>query len=358
MIDHAKRELRLTRWNDECTLNVNYARAEPADLLESRAHVKARDLYALDIVLKKRPGRNSWVYPLRGKGLRFSYQPPLTVEETEAGCVRPDNVVGSYAVYHESKKHNRYETGKFCHIYRPEAVDALGNRGWCSLHVNKKATLLTVTVPQEFLDGAIYPVMVDPDFGYTTIGSSIALIAESGPFTWRRGSAWPMPAPGGTANYIKAFIGATVGAQTPDCTVFINQKDSVAANQHGQIATAENLACAAGPHWEEFTLAGEVLVQAVVYILNIMADADGFSPGDEYVVCYDDNGAVASYEETQNYGGPESPWVVNPEGTTRDYSIYCNYSTGWSGKISGVTNPAKIMGIPVIGIAKVKGIPA
>ena len=31
-------------------------------------------------------------------------------------------------------------------------------------------------------------------------------------------------------------------------------------------------------------------------------------------------------------------------------------TTGWSGKISGVTNPAKIMGVAKINIAKVKGV--
>jgi len=37
-------------------------------------------------------------------------------------------------------------------------------------------------------------------------------------------------------------------------------------------------------------------------------------------------------------------------------TLYVEYSVGWTGKISGITNPAKIMGIPVADIAKVKGI--
>ncbi|GAI27798.1 unnamed protein product, partial [marine sediment metagenome] len=31
-------------------------------------------------------------------------------------------------------------------------------------------------------------------------------------------------------------------------------------------------------------------------------------------------------------------------------------AAGWTGKISGVTNPAKIMGVDVANIAKVKGV--
>ena len=31
---------------------------------------------------------------------------------------------------------------------------------------------MTVTVPQNFLDKAVYPVIIDPTFGYATIGNS------------------------------------------------------------------------------------------------------------------------------------------------------------------------------------------
>lgn len=42
----------------------------------------------------------------------------------------------------------------------------------------------------------------------------------------------------------------------------------------------------------------------------------------------------------------------------RDFTYIYTYSTatGWSGKISGVTNPAKVMGVDKTNIAKVKGV--
>jgi len=36
--------------------------------------------------------------------------------------------------------------------------------------------------------------------------------------------------------------------------------------------------------------------------------------------------------------------------------VVVDYSSGWTGKIAGVTNPAKIMGVDVADIAKVKGV--
>ena len=47
------------------------------------------------------------------------------------------------------------------------------------------------------------------------------------------------------------------------------------------------------------------------------------------------------------------------EGTASPFNIYFDYLTlpvGWTGKISGVTNPAKVMGVDVANIAKVKGV--
>ena len=313
------------------------------------------------VLKKKRPAAgNSFLFPISAKNLRFSYQPFLNQEDIDDGVIRPLNVEGSYAVYHITKKDNQYMSGKAFHIYRPIAEDALGDKAMCSIEIDKyiDPTNLTLTIPQQFLDEATYPITIDPDFGYTAIGGSATPIAHEGS-SRRRGSAWPMPAPGGTANYIRARLYGNVSPV--DCKVFINQKDSGGAGTHGQIAgPVENLACIIAGHWEEFTLGGEVLTQAIVYILNILGDgSDVPGKGSDYFLYFDVNGAIASYYETQTYGAPESPWVVAAEGTTNDYSIFCNYTdlvAGWTGKISGVTNPAEIAGVAAANIAEVKGV--
>ena len=102
----------------------------------------------------------------------------ITQEEIDDGASRPENVVGSYAVYHQTRGRvndsagMEYKTGKAFHIYRPEAIDRDGNKVWCDLSISEQTGTLTVTVPQPFLDTAMYPVRVDPTFGYTTAGSS------------------------------------------------------------------------------------------------------------------------------------------------------------------------------------------
>lgn len=127
-------------------------------------------------VLPQKPSSNVLRATIQTKELNFFYQPALTQEEIDEGAERPENVVGSYAVYHKTKGGmNRadgmeYKVGKAFHIYRPFAHDANGNGVWCDLQIDEEKEELTVTVPQEFLDDAVYPVVVDPTFGYTSGG--------------------------------------------------------------------------------------------------------------------------------------------------------------------------------------------
>ncbi|MGV9141445.1 MAG: hypothetical protein ACOC1X_00745, partial [Promethearchaeota archaeon] len=120
-------------------------------------------------------------YDLEGiEDLEFYYQEPLDEEMNNESCnathcegsYRPENVVGSYAVYHKSKKDNEYKTGKLFHIYRPLIIDANNDTVYGNL--SYKNGQLTVTTPKDFLNNAEYPVRVDPTFGYDTSGGSSA----------------------------------------------------------------------------------------------------------------------------------------------------------------------------------------
>ena len=141
--------------------------------------------FNVDVTLSAKPSTNVFTYTFDNwQDKDFFYQPPLNVEMASSTCTetdcggshRPENVVGSYAVY--SKVHanhilgqTNYDTGKLFHIYRPLVTDANGSTTWASLNIVNG--VMSVTVPQSFLDSASYPVVVDPTFGYTTIGASV-----------------------------------------------------------------------------------------------------------------------------------------------------------------------------------------
>jgi hypothetical protein len=82
--------------------------------------------------------------------------------------VPDDFLKGSYAVYKKETLIGE-GTGKLCHIHRPEIIDARGRRCWGDLAV--VGNELRVTIPEQWLYEAAYPVIVDPTIGTSTVGS-------------------------------------------------------------------------------------------------------------------------------------------------------------------------------------------
>lgn len=121
--------------------------------------------------LLEKPKSNIFSFELEHSGLQFDYQP----EEDDG--YRPDHVKKSYAVYHPTKRHDQYQTGKITHIYRPLISDSGGDKTWADLDITND--VMSITVPQDFLDAATYPVTVDPTFGYTTAGGTSAATSNS-----------------------------------------------------------------------------------------------------------------------------------------------------------------------------------
>lgn len=148
--------------------------------------------YAIDVTLASIPATNVFNFVIDGtENLDFFYQAPLwqeanlkapTPECTDTDCTiagdlmhRPINVVGSYAVYYKNHRDHiqgqmNYATGKAYHIFRPQVIDVKGVTVWADLAYANG--VLSVTVPQSFLDSATYPVVIDPTFGYSTQGGT------------------------------------------------------------------------------------------------------------------------------------------------------------------------------------------
>ena len=193
--------VKLKAWENECNFSIGLAtdNVELPTIEEKNGLVKWKTskveahfynqeadaineegAYEFEIVLKEKPKSNVINFTTNiPKNLDFYYQPALTKEEIEEGCVRPDNVVGSYAVYHSTKsgdysqmRGKNYGTGKAFHIFRPEAIDSKDQKTWCDLYIDVESQTATITVPQKYLDEAVYPVYVDPTFGYTSVGAS------------------------------------------------------------------------------------------------------------------------------------------------------------------------------------------
>lgn len=146
-----------------------------------------------DVILQKKPKNNIVEWTVEG-GEQFDwyYQDSLAKENpnekcTDIECVdetgeviksRPESVVGSYAVYHKTfvnhiEGKTNYATGKFTHIFRPKIISADKKEVWGILHYSNNT--LSVEIPKDFK--GLYPLHIDPTFGYTTQGGSDATLA-------------------------------------------------------------------------------------------------------------------------------------------------------------------------------------
>jgi hypothetical protein len=274
-----------------------------------------------EVILKKRPPSNKLVFRIETENLKFYYQPPLTPQEIDAGALRPDNVVGSYAVYHEIQdkffktegEAEKYKTGKAFHIYRPKVTDANGNSVWANLDIDEAKGLLIVTIPEDFLDKAVYPVSVDPTFGYTVKGGSSKLYDT--PIII--GSKYPL-AVAGTATSISVYV--TRWAYLPEayskCAVYDVNLHFLATSGIKYFAYGETY-----DGWLTYTLTTQPTLTPGNYWLCMHIDWD-------HVVYWDSGDPNQWLENTSPpYIGNPWPDPLVPTGyRNQKLSIYCTYT--------------------------------
>ena len=283
-----------------------------------------------EAILKTKPSTNSLTVQIETQNLKFYYQPPLTEElnvdeydevtETYAiknGQVvvfRPPEVVDSYAVYHATRtsthrnkeEAEKYRAGKAFHIYRPKLIDVEGKTAWANLNIDEKKGVLTIMLPQDFLDKAVYPVTIDPTFGYETAGASYQDFRNR-----ITGSVFTCPEDG-TADSI-TFYGAVSGAYWK-CAIYRHSDSSLigVTDQSIQVMPVS---------WYTNTFADKPTLTNIDYVLVIWS---GFGQGSR--IYYDAGETNQGHYQSLTYGDFPDPASFSHE--NHKYSIYCTYTTG------------------------------
>ena len=289
--------------------------------------------FEFEIVFENKPSFNSITFNVNFTNLKFYYQPPLyeeygfsepfnnstfSVNATHVmrlingtwinEAYRPENVVGSYAVYHAYKMHNEYKTGKAFHIYRPKLIDAEGNEAWCRLNISNN--LLKIEIPQDFLDRAVYPVVIDPTFGYETKGGT----AEQGGKNALCGSWFTCPE-SGTAESITLYVEQYFAA-TPHIKCAIYKKADGSLVGH----TEEWQLTSGYDDWKTFNIiSGGNLQGNVDYWLMFWQDS--------LIWTYTDSETEKGACKSVTYNGWPDP-LTGLNIYDRKYSIYCTYTAG------------------------------
>lgn len=274
--------------------------------------------FEFEWVLNDIPASNTLFATIESKNLDFFYQPPLTQQEINDGHIRPDNIVGSYAVYHKTKgrwndaKGNDYKTGKAFHIYRPKAVDAAGDWIWCELDINVDTGLLGVTINKSWLKKAMYPVIVDPTFGYDTVPGSFFEPAND-QMRLKTGTSGAA----GTGVSVSAYTKSNGSGTTRFKGIITSSALSILTNGIGP----EQAFTSATEAWRSSTFSvGPTIAASTNYHAGIVWTDDGSGVG---YLGYDSGGASGnSKSHSNNYASP-----VNPTGASPSTSIYAIYAT-------------------------------
>jgi hypothetical protein len=298
--------------------------------------------FEYDITLKGKPATNKIEFNIKTQGLDFFFQPPLNQEIkigeegvvscTETDCYnkdgkviiyRPENVVGSYAIYASGEKVNLtdgklYKTGKVGQIFRPRIADAEGKWAWEELSI--KDNLLTITIPQDFLDKAVYPIhSTGINFGDTTLGSTGSSVGYYGPYR----SQFTTGSVGGVGVSMTVGVwdqyGVPLNNITTQCAIYSGANLITNGTTNQAVITFTVV-----PSWTSPFLfsTGPTIAANTAYYLAFGANT---SAQDAFFVYDTATGGVHGYDITA-YASWWPTWVDNGGGT-RKYSIYATYNT-------------------------------
>lgn len=267
--------------------------------------------FKVDVILNEKPDTNRFCYQIEGwEDYDFFYQPALTQEEIDQGASRPEDIVGSYAVYHKTKRNHvigqeNYATGKVMHIPRPEVWEVNNpttTREWADLSYRNGE--LCVTARQGFLDNAEYPVRIDPTFGYTSAGATLNS-------TGGTGASGPETAPeDGTITSMSIYGRSYTGTPSNSQGIYADN----AGDPDTLIQNATDGTVSATDAWNTTNISA-----------SIASGTDYWLAFDAGVILYYSD-SVAGYSRRAGTGTFPDPWVEFSSISSRRVSIYATYT--------------------------------
>lgn len=345
-----KPEVRFKKWNGEVDLGLTYDTVKAngnrpllsnkMEYKDSKQEVHAYPLtegFEIEVILNEKPDTNVVTFTLDNwEDLDFFYQPELTQEEIDGGSVRPENVVGSYAVYHKEKKNHiegntNYATGKIGHIYRPKIIDSAGTEVWGDLHIENG--ILSVTIPQEFLDKAVYPVRhaAGLTFGYTGTGGTAYQLyynasygdeaqIQAGDFTLSEN---------GSISKLSVLVNALPVTYT-ECKLFSGIYDAGQGTLQSRNGEGLSLVVSS-TGWKDLSYSSQPALSANNYKLAMFADCDGAGNYQSLTTLGDTSGGTNSLSFSGSQGEYDlasTPDVLSEDGSGSGVVYYIGTTYG------------------------------
>lgn len=281
--------------------------------------------YEIERILNEKPLSNVISFDLQADNVEFFYQPIYSDEEiavqTEQGNFINLDAMGSYAIYYKNVPDNYtngklYRTGKLGQIMRPRIDDAVGNWTWGELHVDTVNNSLTITIPQDFLDNATYPIYHASGliFGYQTIGTGgVVTILNAIKCTLNT-----MGATAGVVDTMTIYSDPSTVANTMNSGIYLHSTLGFVTNATGPTLTP----VATGAAWRTITYTSKPSLSGDT---DYLLCANGFSSSGTHVVYYDIGAANMSHAKASTFPTYPDP-MVSPTHSSRLFSIYATYT--------------------------------
>ena len=355
-----KPQVKLMKWDNEVNFSVRAIDDEIGDFTQIKDKEKIklvknkREYYfykdgknfEFEVVLNKKPKTNKIEMSIKTKGLNFYYQRELTQEEKAAGDHQLENCTGSYAVYHSTKgithssqeEATKYKIGKAFHIFRPKIIDSVGAEVWGELNIDEKNGILSVIIPQEFLDNATYPIRHAAGL---TFGNTSVPTANRGEATEDYIYGWYSFAPAESGTLVSYSVVQPALVQdwhAPFRAILhLNSDNSVIAVGTAEVfITDPEIA-----KWATSTFSGEAVVADTAYMLSMWVGVDENTKGWNRV--WDAGGTADRAEHALTYSPTDDPpdpcpWANGkPASTDKIYGVYITYTpTATNPTITGV----------------------
>lgn len=296
--------------------------------LEKDDHLFEDGGHEFEVWLSQRPKFPEVKFSIQSKGLVFFKQLPLTDEEIKNGDTRPENVINSFAVYHESKQGNfvggnNYGPGKVFQIPRAWIMDANGVREWLDMDIELDGDgngFLTIPLPEKFLDNAAYPVLIDPTFGYTSVGAS-----STGINSRAYAVQFTSPSDFGTLSDMSAYIYQFYSSRNDELGIYSDNGSNAPSTRRDKIAANSYQSTA---YW--FTASGFSYSGAASTLYWLAMATAGLCD------IYFDSGSNLVYRNTGVTALPDP--FGGSSNTARQYSIYATYTAAGGGGTDASVN--------------------
>jgi len=338
-------QVKIMRWDNECNVSIRLKETEvgvekvetKADkIVWSKGNIEA-NFYDLnnsehpegaiefDITLKEKPLTNVMEFTIVDKDIEYCYQTPLTPEQIAQGDSRPENVEGSYVVYAKTPKTNweggkEYKCSQIGIIFRPKIIDSAGTEVWGILHIENG--ILSVTIPQDFLDKAVYPVRHASGltFGYETVGATQNNSVLAGDISLCKYSL----SESGNVTKLTYYTRSSVGAINTKGLIYDDDGGSGYPGTLMGITDVYNPDTTFG--WDDAPFASPVALTAGDWWLGSVPQS-----GYVYIAWNEGTANQRRYYTGDVYTSPSNPFPAGASGTARNVSIYATYSTASAG---------------------------